>query len=181
MVKCCAKEDVGFEVGTTLAITALEQKLSPLLLPLLILPICHFISYMIFQYRLSHVFFYVFWLAFACLSDVWPKGLLVARLWSKQLFQTIEKQSGSTKSFQFPNHQLTIPELNINPNCNAKKVNITEAQHKGSCTYYVITDRGGLAKWLQYYIGMALQNDYSITKGWSGKWLQYTMNLGLLH
>ena len=45
MVKCCAKEDVGFEVGTTLAITALEQKLSPLLLPLLILPICHFISY----------------------------------------------------------------------------------------------------------------------------------------
>ena len=30
--------------------------------------------------------------------------------------------------------------------------------HKGSCTYYVIMDRGGgLSKWLQYYIGVVWQ------------------------
>ena len=38
----------------------------------------------------------------------------------------------------------------------------------GSCTYYVITNRGrGLSKWLQYYIGGGL-----------AKWLQYYIGVG---
>ena len=56
----------------------LLSKSFPLLLPLLILPICHFISYIPVQ----AITIYVFWLAFAFLSDLWPKGLLVVRLWS---------------------------------------------------------------------------------------------------
>ena len=45
---------------------------------------------------------------------------------------------------------------------------------KGSCTYYVITDRGGgLSKWLQYYIGVGQQMVTVLHRGALAKWLQY--------
>ena len=52
---------------------------------------------------------------------------------------------------------------------------------RGSCTYYVITDRGRSSQMITVLHRGGPANDYNITWGWWVKWLRYTMNLGLLH
>ena len=58
---------------------------------------------------------------------------------------------------------------------NQSSPSIQHFAQKGSCTYYVIADRGGgLSKWLQYYIGGGSSQMITILhRGGPPKWLQY--------